>query len=154
VFQRIHLLPNLTALENVVMPLLIDGVARAERQSRAEEMLAVVGMSHRAASFPATMSGGEQQRVAIARALVCRPALILADEPTGALDSANGRMVTELLRNLVTGHGQTVVVVTHDAFVASQTDRRVRVLDGKLSEEAAESVMADFEPPQSQGAGR
>ena len=90
VFQRINLLPNLTAIENVMLPLLIEGVSRPEREVRASEMLEIVGMNQRAFSFPATLSGGEQQRVAIARALVTRPALILADEPTGSLDSATG----------------------------------------------------------------
>ncbi len=134
VFQRINLLPNLTAIENVMLPLLIEGVSRPEREVRASEMLEVVGMNQRAFSFPATLSGGEQQRVAIARALVTRPALILADEPTGSLDSANGRHITRLLRDLVSNEGHTVVVVTHDAWVASQADRRVQVHDGRLVE--------------------
>lgn len=133
VFQRMNLLPSLTALENVILPLLVDGIDRAEREQRAADILKIVGMTPRAFSFPATLSGGEQQRVAIARALVTNPALILADEPTGSLDSAAGQHVTRMLRELVSGMGHTVVVVTHDASVAAQADRRVQVRDGRLS---------------------
>jgi len=133
VFQRMNLLPSLTAMENVLLPLLVDGVARAERERRAADILKIVGMLPRALSFPATLSGGEQQRVAIARALVTNPALILADEPTGSLDSAAGQHITQMLRELVSGMGQAVVVVTHDPSVAAQADRRVQVRDGRLT---------------------
>ena len=133
IFQRMNLLPSLTAMENVILPLLVDGIGRAEREQRAADILRIVGMTHRALSFPATLSGGEQQRVAIARALVTNPALILADEPTGSLDSAAGQHITQTLRELVSGMGQTVVVVTHDASVAAQADRRVQVRDGRLT---------------------
>lgn len=133
VFQRINLLPNLSAIENVVLPLMIDGVPRTERDDRAAEYLQLVGMSHRLKSFPSTLSGGEQQRVAIARALVTRPAVVLADEPTGALDSANGKKVADLLKQAAAERNQTVVLVTHDLSLAAQTDRQVHVLDGQIA---------------------
>jgi putative ABC transport system ATP-binding protein len=134
VFQRFNLLPNLTAIQNVALPLLLDQVSWAERTRRAREMLALVGLGQRQESLPRTLSGGEQQRVAIARALVTAPALILADEPTGMLDSANGQLVTQMLRTLVSERSQTVLIVTHDNWVASQADRRLHVLDGQVSE--------------------
>ncbi len=134
VFQRFNLLPHMTAIQNVALPLLLDGLALAQRSARAEAMLGQVGMSHRAGNTPRTMSGGEQQRVAIARALVTGPALILADEPTGMLDSQNSQNVILLLRKLVTEQQHTVVMVTHDAWAASQADRRVQVRDGVVTE--------------------
>ncbi|MBN1395616.1 MAG: ABC transporter ATP-binding protein [Pirellulales bacterium] len=130
IFQSFNLLPAFTAEENVALPLELGGLASGESRRRAEETLRMVGMSHRRHHVPSAMSGGEQQRVAIARALVMRPALLLADEPTGNLDSANGRQVTALLRRLVTQDEQTIVMVTHDAGVAAQADRLVRLRDG------------------------
>jgi putative ABC transport system ATP-binding protein len=130
IFQSFNLLPAFTAEENVALPLELGGTPPSEARSRAAEMLRMVSMSHRRDHVPSTMSGGEQQRVAIARSLVMRPALLLADEPTGNLDSANGRQVTSLLRRLVTQEGQTIVMVTHDANVAAQADRLVRLRDG------------------------
>jgi putative ABC transport system ATP-binding protein len=130
IFQSFNLLPAFTAEENVALPLELGGTSSAEARRRAADTLKLVGMSHRRDHVPSTMSGGEQQRVAIARALVMRPALLLADEPTGNLDSANGRQVTALLRRLATQQQQTIVMVTHDANVAAQADRLVRLRDG------------------------
>ena len=130
IFQSFNLLPAFTAEENVALPLELGGMPSVKARSRAEEILRMVGMSHRRDHVPSTMSGGEQQRVAIARALVMRPALLLADEPTGNLDSANGRQVTALLRRLVTQEDHTIVMVTHDAGVAAQADRLIRLRDG------------------------
>jgi putative ABC transport system ATP-binding protein len=134
VFQSFNLLPAFTAQENVGIPLLLDGVGQAELQRRAEEMLELVGMAHRGRHVPGTLSGGEQQRLAIARALVIRPAIVLADEPTGNLDSAAGSQVTTLLRQLVNDRRQTVIMVTHDAAVAERADRIVWLRDGQVEQ--------------------
>jgi len=136
IFQSFNLLPAFTAEENVALPLELGGVSSSEARRRAADALKQVGMTHRRDHVPSTMSGGEQQRVAIARALVMRPALLLADEPTGNLDSANGRQVTALLRRLATREQQTIVMVTHDANVAAQADRLVRLRDGLMESEA------------------
>jgi len=132
VFQAFNLLPTLSVSENVALPLLLDGIAEAEAQKRSADVLMLVNMTHRRDHLPQQLSGGEQQRVAIARALVIRPSLVLADEPTGNLDSANGEQVVALLRDLVDRHEQTVVMVTHDAAVASRADRIVRLRDGHI----------------------
>ncbi len=132
VFQQFNLLPIFTALENVALPLRLDGVSPADADRRAEEMLAVVGLSERRSQLPIHLSGGENQRVAIARALSTSPALILADEPTGSLDSKAGDRVINLLRKLVDEQKQTVVMVTHDAAVAARADRVVSVRDGRI----------------------
>lgn len=131
IFQKMNLMPTLTALENVALPLRIDGVSRSESESRAQAALAKAEIAHRVKHFPHEMSGGEQQRVAIARALVIEPAVLLADEPTGALDSKNGKQIVELLLSCV-AHGQTVVVVTHDAGVASRSQRLLKMRDGHI----------------------
>jgi len=143
IFQSFNLLPAFTAEENVALPLELGGTASAEARRRAAETLRLVGMSHRRDHVPSAMSGGEQQRVAIARSLVMRPALLLADEPTGNLDSANGRQVTALLRRLATQEEQTIVMVTHDSNVAAQADRLVRLRDGleETEEEAEEALL-------------
>ena len=136
VFQFFNLLPTLTAAENVLLPALVAGEHPREYADRVEELLALVGLSERAAHVPSEMSGGEQQRVAIARALLRRPQVLLADEPTGNLDSAGGAVVLRLLRRLV-DEGQTVVMVTHDAAAAALADRVVIVRDGQIAQEVA-----------------
>jgi putative ABC transport system ATP-binding protein len=135
VFQQFNLLPIFTAAENVAVPLRLEGVSTAEARKRALEMLGIVGLAERGDHLPSQLSGGEQQRVAVARALVTNPAIILADEPTGNLDSANGDHVIAMLRELVDQRGQTVVLVTHDAAVASRSDRVIHVRDGQIVED-------------------
>lgn len=135
VFQAFNLIPTLTAVENVALPLELDGVPESEAIERSRTMLEWVSLSHRASHLPNMMSGGEQQRVAVARALVTKPALLLADEPTGNLDSVNSEAVMRLLRDLVDKHGQTVVIVTHDMLVAGDADRIIHVRDGTIQYE-------------------
>jgi putative ABC transport system ATP-binding protein len=132
VFQHFNLLPTLTAAENVTLPLLLDGVSPSEARERGTAALTLVNMEHRQTHLPSELSGGEQQRVAVARALVIQPALLLADEPTGNLDSDAGQQVVDLLRRLVRERRQTIVIVTHDAQVAAQADSIVHVRDGRL----------------------
>jgi len=136
IFQSFNLLPTLTAEENVSLPLELAGVKTAEARRRARESLDLVGTFHRRTHLPGTMSGGEQQRVAIARALVIEPALLLADEPTGNLDSASGRQVTTLLRKLVGERRQTIVMVTHDREVAGCAGRLVCLRDGGIESDS------------------
>jgi putative ABC transport system ATP-binding protein len=135
IFQQFNLLPILTAEENVSLPLELDGVPVEEARKRALAKLELVEMGPRRTHIPGKLSGGEQQRVAIARALVIEPAILLADEPTGNLDSATGKRVTAMLRGLVDEHQQTLVVVTHDPLVAAQADRVVYLLDGRVEKE-------------------
>lgn len=132
VFQFHHLLPEFTALENVMMPALIGGVSRREAESRALELLDIVGMSHRTSHKPVELSGGEQQRVAIARALVNRPSVVLADEPTGNLDTRNRDEIQRLLVDVREKFGQTIVMVTHDEVLASLADRKISMSDGQI----------------------
>ncbi len=134
VFQFFNLLPTLTAEENVALPLMLDGVPAEACGSRAREALAAVGLSERATRLPHELAGGEQQRVAIARALVARPALVLADEPTGNLDSVSGEQVLEALAG-ARHRGQTVLMVTHDPGAAAHADRVVFLRDGRLVDE-------------------
>lgn len=138
VFQSFHLIPTMTALENVATPLELAGVADAFDRAAAE--LDAVGLAGRAAHYPAQMSGGEQQRVALARAAAPRPRLLLADEPTGNLDGANGAAIMDLLFGLRDRHGATLVLVTHSNELAQRCDRVVRLRDGALAHltEAAE----------------
>jgi putative ABC transport system ATP-binding protein len=131
VFQFHNLITTLTALENVQVPML-GRLSRSEREQRARELLAEVGLVHRAAAYPPTLSGGERQRVAIARALANEPRLLLADEPTGSLDSETGAQIVDLLRRLRDEHGTTILLVTNDDAVAAQADRILRIRDGVL----------------------
>jgi putative ABC transport system ATP-binding protein len=130
VFQSFHLLPTLTAQENVAVPLELAGDAGAA--ARAAALLAEVGLAERAHHYPVQLSGGEQQRVAVARAMARRPALLLADEPTGNLDSATGKQIIELLVGLNRRLGSTLVLVTHDAALAAHADRVVTLRDGRI----------------------
>lgn len=134
VFQLDNLLPSFTAAENVEV-VLLGSVPRSARRSRAQELLEFVGMGDRTGSRPTELSGGERQRVAIARALANRPRLVLADEPTGRLDSATGQRVLDLLESLNTEHGTTLMVVTHDPHVAARARRTVHMLDGRVEPE-------------------
>jgi putative ABC transport system ATP-binding protein len=134
VFQFFNLLPTLTAAENVLLPALVAGEHPRDHLERVDELLGLVGLSERAAHLPSEMSGGEQQRVAIARALLRRPQVLLADEPTGNLDSAGGAVVLALLRRLV-DEGQTAVMVTHDPAAAALADRVVFLRDGRIATE-------------------
>jgi putative ABC transport system ATP-binding protein len=131
VFQRFYLLPVLTARENIELPMAEAGVGRAERAERARELLAYVGLAGRERHRPAQLSGGEQQRVAIARALANRPALLLADEPTGELDARTGREVIGLLERL-NADGTTLVIVTHDETLAAAGRRVIHMRDGRV----------------------
>ncbi len=136
VFQQFVLLDQASARENVAAGLLYRGVPARERRRAADETLALVGLSHRADHRAGTLSGGERQRVAIARAVVGRPAVVLADEPTGNLDSASGGQVIALLRQLNAG-GTTLIVITHDTDVAAATHRRVELFDGRVVSDSA-----------------
>jgi putative ABC transport system ATP-binding protein len=133
VFQNYNLVPNLTAIENVVLPMEFAGVSKKQRLQRAKELLNQVGLQgDKQLRKPGKLSGGEQQRVAIARALANRPALILADEPTGNLDAQTGKMIFKLLHDLSRTEKTTIVVVTHDLDIAGKTDVTFRLSDGKL----------------------
>jgi putative ABC transport system ATP-binding protein len=143
VFQRINLLPTLTASENVSLPLRIDGVGRGDSNRRAQAALERVRMAHRRAHFPHELSGGEQQRVAIARALVIEPAVLFADEPTGALDSTNAGQILGLLGECVRD-GQTVLMVTHDVHMARHATRLLLMQDGRIVETAETAGAAEF----------
>jgi putative ABC transport system ATP-binding protein len=135
IFQAFNLIGDLTVYENVELPLTYRGMGSAERKKRVHEALERVGMSHRVKHYPSQLSGGQQQRVAVARALVGEPAILLADEPTGNLDSANGEAVMELLRELHR-QGATICMVTHDPRYARHADRTVRLFDGRIVEES------------------
>jgi putative ABC transport system ATP-binding protein len=138
VFQAFNLLPRMTLLENVGLPLLYRGVPRAVRNERALAALARVSLEHRAAHRPPEVSGGERQRAAIARALVNRPSLLLADEPTGNLDSAHGREILALIEG-IHGDGATVVIVTHDAGIGARPPRRIGIRDGVIEADRRET---------------
>jgi putative ABC transport system ATP-binding protein len=152
VFQFYNLLPTLTAVENVALPLLIDGQRLEDHAARVDGLLELVGLSDRRNHKPDQLSGGEQQRVAIARALVTEPAIVLADEPTGNLDSRTGREILDLLRRACDEKQQTIVMVTHDPLAASYADRVVFLHDGQMVRElegsdpmAIRDVMAELE---------
>ena len=138
VFQSFHLIPTLTAIENVAVPLELSGERKAG--ARAAELLEAVGLSDRMGHYPVQLSGGEQQRVAVARAFACRPPILLADEPTGNLDSTTGTQVIDLLLNLHRDHGTTLVLVTHDAALASLMQRVVSLRDGRLEADSMSDV--------------
>jgi putative ABC transport system ATP-binding protein len=135
VFQFFNLIPVLTAVENVAMPLILDGVPRPQALERAQSVLKQVDLANRASHRPAELSGGQQQRAAIARALASKPAIILADEPTGNLDSRSSDEVVNVLRRTVDDFGQTLVLVTHDPRVAAHADRIVFLKDGSIVDE-------------------
>lgn len=134
VFQSFFLLPKLNATENVMVPLLYRGVDEKTARTKADEMLSRMGIGDRKDHLPSELSGGQQQRVAIARALVGEPELILADEPTGALDSKSGRDIVKLLREL-NENGQTIILITHDKGIAGEAKRRISITDGRIQEE-------------------
>ena len=142
VFQTFELLPRQTALRNVELPLIYSGVSSAERRRRAAESLDRVGLADRMGHRPNQMSGGQRQRVAIARALVQRPALLLADEPTGNLDTQTGNEILELFADLHR-EGQTIVIVTHEPDIAARCRRIVRIRDGRVESDDVESALAD-----------
>src|ERR1017187_7091575 len=139
IFQAFNLIGDLTVYENVELPLTYRGMSSAERKKRVQEALERVGMSHRMKHYPSQLSGGQQQRVAVARALSGDPLILLADEPTGNLDSSNGEAVMSLLRELHAA-GSTICMVTHDPRYAEFADRTVRLFDGRVVEESTESA--------------
>ena len=151
VFQSFHLIPFKNAAENVALPLYYQGVPRKERNDTAVEYLNRVGLADRALHLPSELSGGQMQRVAIARALISQPKLLLADEPTGALDSATSRDVMRVLQN-VQKEGVTVMIITHERDIAHMTDRLVHLVDGNIAADSPQSrldpseVVADIEP--------
>lgn len=132
VFQQFNLLPNLNALENVVLPMIFQGVSSKERQKRGKEILASLGLAERANHQPAELSGGERQRVAIARALANDPEIIVADEPTGNLDSKTGKKIMEILVEFHQKQGKTIIVVTHDPNIAGYSKNIVNIIDGQI----------------------
>jgi putative ABC transport system ATP-binding protein len=136
IFQAFNLIGDLTVYENVELPLTYRGMSATERKDRVQKALERVGMSHRMKHYPAQLSGGQQQRVAVARAVAGDPAILLADEPTGNLDSANGEQVMDLLRELHRG-GATICMVTHDPRYAQHADREIHLFDGRVVEENA-----------------
>jgi putative ABC transport system ATP-binding protein len=135
VFQSYHLIPTLTAFENVLLPMEFNGITNGAGK-RAEYLLESVGLAARRSHYPAQLSGGEQQRVALARAFMMKPSVLLADEPTGNLDTENGRHILELLIHLNKQEGTTLVLVTHDELLASHADRRINLRDGKIVDSA------------------
>ena len=143
VFQLDNLLPTLTASENVQVPMFEIGISGRERRNRAYELLAMVDLADKVDSRPSELSGGERQRVAVARALANEPLILLADEPTGRLDSTAGKRILDLLEELRSTRGLTIILVTHDATVAARADRIVRMLDGKVVGEDGEKLLPD-----------
>lgn len=140
IFQAFNLIGDLTVYENVELPLTYRGMSGTERKQRAQEALEKVGMSHRVKHYPSQLSGGQQQRVAVARALAGKPSILLADEPTGNLDSKNGEAVMELLRGLHR-EGATLCMVTHDPRYAEYADRTVHLFDGRIVEESSQQAI-------------
>ena len=142
IFQAFNLIGDLTVYENVELPLTYRGMAADDRRKRVQAALERVGMSHRMKHFPAQLSGGQQQRVAVARAVAGDPAILLADEPTGNLDSTNGEAVMNLLRELHAG-GATICMVTHDPRYARHADRSIHLFDGRVVEERMEMAVTE-----------
>ncbi len=138
VFQSFHLVPRLNAFENVELPMMLAGIAPEQRRERGLEALQRVGLAARAEHRPAQLSGGERQRVAIARAIVMRPKMLLADEPTGNLDSASGKEIIGIMEDL-NAQGLTLLVVTHDSALGSRAERQLHLLDGKLEKDSLRS---------------
>jgi len=145
VFQTFHLLPRKTALDNVQLPLMYAGIPRADQANRAQELLSLVGLGDRMTHYSNQLSGGQQQRVAIARALANRPALLLADEPTGNLDSQSGRDILDIFASLHRD-GQTIVMITHDLMIAQRADRRITLSDGQIIADEATDSSASWQP--------
>ena len=135
IFQQYNLLPKLTVLENVELPLLYAGLSDAEQEKRALASLDRVGLKSKAKNHPAQLSGGQQQRTSIARALINNPSLVLADEPTGNLDSKSSEEVMSMLKMCNQSYGQTVIMITHNLDIAKQADRIITISDGKIIEE-------------------
>lgn len=133
IFQQFQLLPRMSVLQNVELPLIYAGVSRKERLARSLELLERVGLTDKADALPSQLSGGQQQRVAIARALVTRPTILLADEPTGALDQKTGKQIMELFESL-SEEGKTIIMITHDVNIAKQARRIIRIEDGQVTE--------------------
>ena len=153
VFQAFNLLHVLTGGENVALPLIIDGLSESEANEQARAVLERVGIANRNDHYPSELAGGEQQRVALARSLCADPVLLLADEPTGNLDSRNSEQIIALLRKLVDEQGQTVVMVTHDAGHAAMADRLITLRDGRIEDEqtlprgrSAGAILEELEP--------
>ncbi len=135
VFQSFNLIPTLNVVENIALPLFPEHISRKDMFEQAEKVAKAVGLTERLDHYPNELSGGEQQRVAVARSLINEPKLIFADEPTGNLDSKTGQMIIELLRKLNSDRGQTVVLVTHDDRIAKESDRIIKLLDGRIAHE-------------------
>ncbi|UKS54637.1 ABC transporter ATP-binding protein [Exiguobacterium acetylicum] len=133
IFQQFQLLPRMSVLQNVELPLIYAGVSRKERRTRSLELLERVGLTDKADALPSQLSGGQQQRVAIARALVTRPTILLADEPTGALDQKTGKQIMELFESL-SAEGKTIIMITHDVNIARQARRIIQIEDGQVTE--------------------
>ncbi|MEE1057567.1 MAG: ABC transporter ATP-binding protein [Acutalibacteraceae bacterium] len=140
VFQNFNLIPRMTAQKNVEIPMMYAGISRAERTKRAKELLELVGMEKRSNHQPNELSGGQKQRVAIARSLVNNPSILLADEPTGALDSQTGHMIMDLFHRLHKEHGMTIVLITHSQELAKETERIVTISDGMIINDEQNSI--------------
>ncbi len=141
VFQNFNLIPRLSAQKNIELPMLYKGYSSSKRSERAKMLLEMVGMGERSKHLPNQLSGGQQQRVAIARAMANDPTLILADEPTGALDSETGKMIMKIFRDLNRKQGKTIILITHSMELAQQTDRIITLSDGRIVSDTAESML-------------